>query len=216
MSQKIKQPTLLSKVHPKVLFNTQELNARVVKVQSPFEYMNYIKRRQEYLNKQKQLLNNLQLNEENYEKLTFSVKQIGVINDDGRFGTYSQRRYLLKSMESTRQQKSESIQYPQTERAQYQFRAKALPSSRKEKFRFSPQQSVKFFLLPERQETNIEVKNSPVDKILKRSRQKKRIPQSQPIPPEIIFAKSQPNPKYSSYSRQLQELTTTVEFNKLL
>ncbi|CAK95143.1 unnamed protein product (macronuclear) [Paramecium tetraurelia] len=215
MSSKIKQPTLLSKVHPKVLYNTQELNARVVKVQSPFEYMNYIKRRQEYLNKQRELLNNLQLSKENYEKLTFSVKQIGVVNDDGRFGTYSQRRYLLKSMESTRQQKSESIQCPQTERAQYQFRAKALPSSRKEKFRFSPQSTAKFFLLPERQETNFEVKNSPVDKILKRSRQKKRIPQSQPLPPEVIFPKSQLNPKYSSYSRELQELTTTVEFNKL-
>ncbi|CAD8101735.1 unnamed protein product [Paramecium sonneborni] len=216
MSYKIKQPTLLSKVHPKVLYNTQEYNARVVKVYSPFEYMNYIKRRQEYLNKQRELLDNLQLSKENYEKLTFSVKQIGVFDDDGRFGTQSQRKYLLKSMESSRQQKSESIQYPQTERAQYQFKAKALPSSRKEKNRFSPQSNIKFFMLPERQEPDVESKNSPIDKIIKRSRQKKRIPQSQPIPPEVIFAKSQPNPKYSSYSRQLQELTTTVEFNKLL
>ncbi|CAD8079549.1 unnamed protein product [Paramecium primaurelia] len=217
MSQKFKSPIIVSKVQPKVLYNTQDLNAKVIKVFSPFEYMHYIKRRQDYLNKQQELIANLQLSKENYDKLTFSVKQIGVTDDEGRVGSLSQRKYLLKSMESTRVQKSESIQQSQTDRIQYQFRAKALPSSRREKTRKSQQQSnINFLTLPERSETHIEFKTSAIDKIIKRSRQKKRFPLSQPQPPEVAFPKQYQNSKYLSYSRQLQELQGTLEFNKLL
>ncbi|CAD8120646.1 unnamed protein product [Paramecium sonneborni] len=217
MSQKFKSPTIISKVHPKVLYGTQDLNAKVIKVFSPFEYMHYIQRRQDYQNKQKELIANLQLSKENYDKLTFSVKQIGVTDDEGRVGSLSQRKYLLKSMESTRIQKSESIQNSQTERVQYQFRAKALPSSRREKTRKSILQSdANFLTLPERLETQTEFKTSAIDKIIKRSRQKKRFPISQPQPPEVAFAQQQQNQKYLSYSRQLQELKGTLDFNKFL
>ncbi|CAD8103992.1 unnamed protein product [Paramecium sonneborni] len=217
MSQKFKSPTIISKVHPKVLYGTQDLNAKIIKVFSPFEYMNYIKRRQDYQIKQQELIANLQLNKENYEKLTFSVKQVGVTNDEGRVGSQSQRKYLLKSMESTRLKNSESIQHFQTERVQYQFKAKALSSSRKQKARLSQKQSyVNFLTIPEKSETLIEFKTTSIDKIIKRSRQKKRFPLSQPEPPEIAFAKQQQSQKYLSYSRQLQELKGTLEFNKFL
>ncbi|CAD8102857.1 unnamed protein product [Paramecium primaurelia] len=217
MSQKFKSPSIISKVHPKVLYNTQELNAKVIKVFSPFEYMHYIKRRQDYLNKQQELISNLQLSKENYEKLTFSVKQIGVTDDEGRVGALSQRKYLLKSMESTRLQKSESIQHSQTDRIQYQFRAKALQSSRREKTSISQQKSkLNFLTIPEKSETQLEFKTSNIDKIIKRSRQKKRFLQSQPQPPEVAFAKQYQNQKYLSYSRQLQELQGTLDFIKLL
>ncbi|CAD8188330.1 unnamed protein product [Paramecium octaurelia] len=217
MSQKFKSPSIQSKVHPKVLYNTQELNAKVVKVFSPFEYMHYIKRRQDYLNKQQELLANLQLSQENYEKLTFSVKQIGVADEEGRVGALSQRKYLLKSMESTRLQQSESILQSQTERIQYQFRAKALPISRREKTSMSQQKSkLNFLTIPEKSETHFELKTSNIDKLLRRSRSKKRNLLSQPQPPEVALTKQYQNQKHLSYSRQLQELQGTLDFIKFL
>ncbi|KAM3139403.1 hypothetical protein pb186bvf_008428 [Paramecium bursaria] len=128
-------PALQSRVAPKVLYHIKPKSAgirnptKIVKVSSPFEYLHYIQRRSEYEGKQREMLDNLQVDSDNFERLTYSIKQFG--EKDGKIGIQSQRRFMMSTMESVKPSQSDHI--VQSDRISYCFKSKRLPTSEKKR-----------------------------------------------------------------------------------
>jgi hypothetical protein len=69
----------------------------VIKIFSPYEHFFYLKRRQEYEQKQMELIQPLMTDQapERMKSLTYSIKQIGISSTNaGKFGIASQRKFI--------------------------------------------------------------------------------------------------------------------------
>lgn len=143
------------------------------------------------------MIQTLQVDQENFEKLTYSIKQVGM--SQGKFGIQSQRKFLISQMETSRPTEQQEP-FLSSDRISYQFKSKRLATSRREN-RMRPPSG--FFTMPEKPATQQRQRSSAIERIVKKSRQRKRHTVSQP-PIDIVFKHH--IPKFNSYSRLLSEM----------